>query len=119
MNCLKVERGPWLVDSRRSSLNKRTQRKQLRRRKLKEQIRRLQLKLPWFTHVLFAGHRCQTPRPLNSILKANTQNLLCLLSWWMFKPKGHENQHGPKTGTRGKKHDSTQPSDSTCCISQK
>lgn len=35
-------------------------------------------------------HRCQTPRPLNSILKANTQNLLCLLSWWMFKPKGHK-----------------------------
>ncbi len=33
-------------------------------------------------------HRCQTPRPLNSILKANTQNLLCLLSWWMFKLKG-------------------------------
>ncbi len=123
------QRRPWLVGIRRSSLNRRTQRKQLRRRKVKERIRRLQPKQRWSTHVLSAGweinvtqvmaegslvwvgslryhctsdfsylikkrcyslcrHRCQTRRPLNSILKANTQNLLCLLSWWMFKPKG-------------------------------
>lgn len=43
-------------------------------------------------------HRCQTPKPLNSILKANTQNLLCLLSWWTFKPKGHKNNMDLKQG---------------------
>ncbi len=125
------QRRQWLVASRRSSLNRRTQRKQLRRRKVKEQIRRLQPKQRWSTHVLSAGwdvcvtqamaegslvwvrslrchcisdfsylnkkrcyclyrHRCQTLRPLNSILKANTRNLLCHLSWWMFKPKGRK-----------------------------
>lgn len=111
------QRRPWLVGIRRSSLNRRTQRKQLRRRKVKERIRRLQPKQRWSTHVLSAGHRCQTPRPLNSTLKANTQSLLCLLSWWMFKPKGcKETNMDLKQRPWGKKHDSTRPTDSTCCI---
>lgn len=50
-----VQRRPWLVGSRRNSLNKRTQRKQPRRRNLKERIRRLQPKQHLSTHVLSAG----------------------------------------------------------------
>ncbi|KAF4073870.1 hypothetical protein AMELA_G00248230 [Ameiurus melas] len=59
----------WLAGSKRFSHSRRTPKRQQRRKSHREQIRKLLLKQHSSTHVLSAGHRCQTPRLSSSILR--------------------------------------------------
>ncbi|KAB5530854.1 hypothetical protein PHYPO_G00134120 [Pangasianodon hypophthalmus] len=59
----------WLVGSRRFSRSRRTPKRQQRRKSHREQIRKQLPKQHSSTHVLSAGHRCQTPRLSSSILR--------------------------------------------------
>ncbi|KAK2836421.1 hypothetical protein Q7C36_014290 [Tachysurus vachellii] len=89
----------WLAASRRFSRSRRTPKRQQRRKSHREQIRKRLPKQHLSTHVLCAGHRCQTPRLLSSILRANTPSLLCPLSWQMCRHKQHWELPESESGT--------------------
>ncbi|KAG7317128.1 hypothetical protein KOW79_019426 [Hemibagrus wyckioides] len=92
----------WLAGSRRFSRSRRTPKRQQRRKSRREQTRKRLPKQHSSTHAPSAGHRCQTPRLLSSILRANTLSLLCPLSWRMCRHKQRWELPESASGTLGR-----------------
>ncbi|KAK2887256.1 hypothetical protein Q8A67_015484 [Cirrhinus molitorella] len=91
----------WLVDTRKSSLSRKTPRSRQRPRNPKATTRRPRRKRHWCSHVASAGHKCQIPRPSSSILRASTPRALSPQSWraWRHERPRHQRHesHGSKT----------------------
>ncbi|KAF4100143.1 hypothetical protein G5714_018339 [Onychostoma macrolepis] len=91
----------WLVDTRKSSLSRKTPRSRQRSRNPKATTRRPRRKRHWCSHVASAGRKCQIPRPSSSILRASTPRALFPQSWraWRRERPGHQRHEsrGSKT----------------------
>lgn len=83
----------WLVDTRKSSLSRKTPRSRQRSRNPKAMTRRPRQKRHWCSHVLSAGHKCQIPRPSSSILKASTPRALFPQSWRVWRHEQPTHTH--------------------------